>query len=400
MKPELERYHFSGMEPEFFTCLKREITEDFSPYLTREYLTDVNERYPHLAQEPFEALMKAAESLRKDAALCKIASYCRAVLFESGYNEDYLCHIGFPKPDTGDQLLDDFFGLLVHLSGISVVEQRYAARGIPLSYMEASYNSVRIWVNSFHDFYGKWGHNREKPRMVYIEHLRIIRIGRLEFETNWFFGKVIVLQNRKTGDAALLSEGGLPVRQDGYLSGTNHVYDPECFYTFFDETEEAYCGHLITEQGTICRKAEELDKKDWRVVARRGQYSLNMHIPKDGKLDVQWAAESVREAERFYRKYFPDRPFRVFECHSWLFDPHFPKMLGDRSNIVNFQKLFTVFPEEKDDLGALMSVFSEAPFDLMSWVPTTSFQRKIQEMYRESSDRLFAAAGVIIPGEG
>ena len=130
----------------------------------------------------------------------------------------------------------------MHLSGIPVVEQRYAQRGIPLAYMQASYNSVRIWVNSFKAFYGRWGHDRERPRMVYIEHLRIIRIGRLEFETNWFSGKVVILRSRKDGAVIALSEGGLPVRQDGYLSGTNDIWDARCWYTVFDETQTYYKG--------------------------------------------------------------------------------------------------------------------------------------------------------------
>ena len=391
----IARYGLTGARPEFYTAWKDSADGDLSPWLTPEYLKDVNDHYTHLAPEPFDALQKAAQQLREIPELCCFARYCRGILFESGYNEDYLVKLGFPRPKTGQQLLDDFFGLLVHLSGISVVEARYEKRGIPLHYMQASYNSVRIWVEAFHTFHGRWGHDREKPRMVYIEHLRIIRIGRLEFETNWFYGKVIVLRNRLDGTVTAMSEGGIPVDCAGYVSGTNDCWVPDAWYTAFDETADAYIGHVI-ESGRISRTASRCEKERWEAVARRGQYSLNIHIPRDGRLNDLEAADSIRQARIFYRTYFPDRQFRIFECHSWLFDPQLPQMLGEEAGITRFQKLFYRFPEESSDLGAMVSVFTEAPFSLETWQPTTTLQRRIIQHYRKGG-RMFGAGGFVLP---
>lgn len=391
----ITRYGFTGARPEFYTVWKEQAETDFSCWLTREYLQDINTRYTRLAAEPLEALCTAAQQLAEIPEMCRFAGYCRGLLFESGFNEDYLVKLGFPRPKTGQQLLDDFFGLLVHLSGICVVEARYAARGIPLTFMQASYNSVRIWVNSFHTFHGRWGHDREKPRMVYIEHLRIIRIGRLEFETNWFYGKILVLHSHEDGSVVALSEGGIPINSDGYISGTNDRWASDAWYTTFDETEEAYIGHRIAD-GRVCREVSAFNKDQWVAVARRGQYSLNIHIPKDGRLCNEEVVQSIRKAQNFYRTYFPDRVFRIFECHSWLFDPQFPQMLGDTSGIVRFQKLFYRFPEESSDLGAMVSVFTEAPFSLDTWQPTTTLQRNIIDHYRNGG-RMFGAGGFVLP---
>ena len=388
-------YHLKGARPEFYTVWKDTSDGDFSVWLSRDHLEDVNRRYTRLEKEPFEALCEAAAQLSLIPELCRFAGYCRGLLFESGYNEDYIAKLGFPRPETGQQLLDDFFGLLVHLSGIRVVEQRYVARGIPLSYMQASYNSVRIWVNSFHTFYGRWGHDRERPRMVYIEHLRIIRIGRLEFETNWFAGKIVVLRNRENGIVTALSEGGIPVNEDGYISGTNDIWDPNAWYTFFDETDDRYIGNEIS-CGRISRDIRQWKKEEWEEIARRGQYSINIHIPRDGRLNIEEVQKSIEEARAFYPKYFPDRKHRIFECHTWLFDPKFPEMLGENSGIVQFQKLFFRYPEETSDAGVMTSAFTEAPFTLEEWQPTTSLQRKVIEYYRKGG-RLFGLGGVILP---
>ena len=391
----IEQYQLTGARHEFYTAWTDTSDGDFSCWLSRSYLEDINERYLALEAEPFEALCTAARQLEAIPMLCRFARYCRGVLFESGFNEDFLVKLGFPRPKTGQQLLDDFFGLLVHLSGISVVERRYASRGIPLTYMRASYNSVRIWVNSFHEFHGRWGHDREKPRMVYIAHLRIIRIGRLEFETNWFYGKILVLRDRQTGAVTAVSEGGIPVNADGHISGTNDQWAADQWYTFFDETEAAYIGHAVVN-GRINTEVSHWEKARWQAIARRGQNSLNIHIPRDGRLQTEEILQSIQQAREFYRSYFPEREFRIFECHSWLFDPMFPQMLGEASGIVRFQKLFYRFPEESSDLGVMVSVFTEAPFTLECWQPTTSLQRKIIDYYRNGG-RMYGAGGFILP---
>ena len=392
----IEAYHLSGARPEFYSVWNARQDDNFSTWLSRDYLEQVNARYTHLCDEAFDALCTAAQLLQNEPALCRLAAYSRELLFESGLNEDYLALLGFPRPQTGQQLLDDFFGLLVHLSGIPVVEQRYAQRGIPLAYMQASYNSVRIWVNSFKAFYGRWGHDRERPRMVYIEHLRIIRIGRLEFETNWFSGKVVILRSRKDGAVIALSEGGLPVRQDGYLSGTNDIWDARCWYTVFDETQTYYKGHVILPEGKISPYVSVCLKSEWEPVARRGENSVNIHIPRDGRLDIAQAQESIRQACVFYPQYFPERAFRTFECHTWLFDPQMQDLLGDQSNIVRFQRLFYLFPEATDDRGVRTGAFTEVPFDILDWKPTTTLQRQVQMLYQKGG-HMFAAGGFILP---
>ena len=392
----IEKYGLTGARPEFYSAWTGQFDADFSGWLSRTYLEDVNARYTRLGDEAFGALCTAAGALAENPELCALAAYSRGLLFESGLNEDYLALLGFPRPHTGIQLLDDFFGLLVHLSGIPVVEQRYARRGIPLEYMQASYNSVRIWVNSFKAFYGRWGHDRERPRMVYIEHLRIIRIGRLEFETNWFSGKIVILRSRKDGTVLALSEGGIPVRQDGRISGTNDIWDGQCWYTVFDETQAYYKGHVILPEGSVSPYVSVCLKSEWEPVARRGQNSVNIHIPRDGRLDIPEAMESIRRACTFYPEYFPEREFRTFECHTWLFDPQMAELMGDGSNIVRFQRLFYLFPEATDDGGVRTGAFTEAPFELLTWQPETTLQRRVIEHYR-AGGHMFAAGGFILP---
>lgn len=392
----IEKYRFSGAQPAFYAFPAECPDGDLSPWLARDYLEDVNVRYLDLEAQPFEALCEAAEELLKRPDLSRFGRYCRWLLFESGYAAEYLAHLGFPKPVTGAQTLDDFFGLLVHLSGVEAVEKRYAARGIPLRYMRSSYSSVRIWVDAFRRYYGRWGHNRDGARMVNIEHLRNIRVGRLEFEICWFYGRIIVLRHRRDGTALALSEGGVHVDGRGRVTGSNDIWDPHAWTTFFNETEDAYLGHSVSD----CRILPELSrysKEDWEEAVHRGQCSLNLHIPRDGRMSKAEIESTMQEANAFFRQYFPDHPFRIFECHTWLFDRQLPDMLGEDSGIVQFANLFYLFPEQATDRGAMVFGFTEAPFEMKDWQPVTRLQKKIKDHY-EKGGRMCAAGGFILPG--
>ena len=386
----IDIYHLKGADTDFYRALPE--SSDFSCWLSPTYLREINRDWLFLEEEPFFALLAAAEKLSALPDLCALASSARSLLFETDYSVDYLVHLGFPRPDTEDPLINDFFGLIVHLSGIKIVEQRYRDRGIPLSYMRQSYRSVKIWVNSFHAFFGRWGHNRECPRMVFIENFRFLRIGRLEFEMDCFYGKVIVLRN-KNGKEVLLSEGDVLMNPDGLITNTNGCWDPHCIRTGFSETPDAYYGHLISN-GRISAGISCFKKDDWKPLIRRGEKCVNVHIPRDGHLDLSEAMNSLPEAANFFRTWFPEWEFPVFQCHSWLLDDTLEKLLGDRSNIVRFQKLFSLFPEESNDYGAMISIFSEAPFDMETWEPTTSLQKKVKDLYH-SGGKLHKAGGYI-----
>lgn len=372
-----EHYQMTGAGDEFFRMLKKE-AGSFEEYISEKYLRDVNTEWLGLESTALEALIDAARKLKKHPELLMLASSIRDRIFDNTLSVDYLVHLGFPKPHSGDQEMDAFFGLLIHLSGIQTVKERYEHKKIPLSVMRDSYRSVRIWVDSFKTFYGYYGHDRECPRMLYIENFRFIRIGRLEFEPDYFYGQAVVLKKRSTGELCLFATGGTLYRTDGKIDGTNEIYDPYSKTAFYKEDADSITGHEITG-GRIQDRLRPLSKQEWDVVLRPGDVCINSHIPRDGKLSVTEAEESFEKAREFFRTYFPEMSADFFQCHSWMLDDAYESMLGQDSNIVRFQKLFTRFPEKSGDFGAMISVFTEAPFVLADWTPTTTLQSKLKE---------------------
>jgi hypothetical protein len=76
---------------------------------------------------------------------------------------------------------------------------------------------------------------------------------------------------------------------------------------------------------------------------RPGRAALAAHIPEDGPLAPEACDASFATAARFFPERFPeDAP--VVTCVSWLLDERLAEHLPAESNIVRFQRRFTVLP--------------------------------------------------------
>lgn len=78
-------------------------------------------------------------------------------------------------------------------------------------------------------------------------------------------------------------------------------------------------------------------------------YSLMIHVPPIGPLDGTESEKSIAAARRFFADSYPEEPVSVFSCTSWLLDPQLGEYLGPDSNILRFQRRFTLLPELPPD---------------------------------------------------
>jgi hypothetical protein len=75
-----------------------------------------------------------------------------------------------------------------------------------------------------------------------------------------------------------------------------------------------------------------------------GGLALALHIPESGPLTPQRCDESFQLAREFFPRHFPDEPYQVVTCDSWLLDPQLAEYLPPSSNIVSFQRRFQLLP--------------------------------------------------------
>jgi hypothetical protein len=79
-----------------------------------------------------------------------------------------------------------------------------------------------------------------------------------------------------------------------------------------------------------------------------GRAALGVHIPEDGRLDPEACDASFAAAARFFPDRFPDDA-PVATCVSWLLDDRLAEHLPAESNIVRFQRRFTLLPGSDGD---------------------------------------------------
>ena len=99
----------------------------------------------------------------------------------------------------------------------------------------------------------------------------------------------------------------------------------------------------------FCHTMAEKEYPEYGIKKTDG--TLDVHIPADGKLDIDECRRSFAMAKEFYEKYYPEKQYTYFNCHSWLLDRTLKKYLSPESNITRFGDMFERISDDvADDL--------------------------------------------------
>ncbi|MEV5436287.1 acyltransferase domain-containing protein [Streptomyces sp. NPDC052682] len=119
--------------------------------------------------------------------------------------------------------------------------------------------------------------------------------------------------------------------------------------------------------------------------AAPGDPCLNLHIPDfHGPLTPQACDRSLTLARAFFARHFPQEPYRIAACHSWLLDPQLQRYLAADSNILRFQERFRVAYEapEPADTEPVRFVFGD-PYRPVATLPRrTMLERAVGDHLR------------------
>ena len=117
---------------------------------------------------------------------------------------------------------------------------------------------------------------------------------------------------------------------------------------------------------------------------RPGDAALGLHIPATGPLTPQACDDSLALARTFVARHFPDPMRRLVVCTSWLLDEQLADYLPAGSNMVRFQRRFTMVPgAPDDDHEPLRFVFRHVPPDLDQLARDTTLQRALADHLRD-----------------
>jgi hypothetical protein len=111
---------------------------------------------------------------------------------------------------------------------------------------------------------------------------------------------------------------------------------------------------------------------------RRGEFALALHIPESGPLTPQRCDKSLQMASQFFPRHFPDEPYRIVTCDSWLLDPQLAEYLPSESNIIRFQRRFQLLPDVGEgDESVLRFVFHTRTTPLRELPQRTTLERAV-----------------------
>jgi hypothetical protein len=111
---------------------------------------------------------------------------------------------------------------------------------------------------------------------------------------------------------------------------------------------------------------------------REGDPALGIHIPESGPLTPEACDDSLAQAARFFARHFPETPTRLGICNSWLLDPQLNDYLEPDSNVLRFQRRFTLVGEgHEGDADILRFVFHRLAPNIDELPQRTTLERAI-----------------------
>lgn len=139
-------------------------------------------------------------------------------------------------------------------------------------------------------------------------------------------------------------------------------------------------------------KLFRIGQMEYELTQRDGEPVVSLHIPTDVDLRSEILRPSMREGLAEFYRLFPDYAGKKVYCHSWLMSPQLKELLPETSNILRFQEMFDIVPDEAAGRDVLLWVFKNPRLPVEELPENTSLQRKLKQF--------FLSGGVFLEGKG
>ncbi len=120
---------------------------------------------------------------------------------------------------------------------------------------------------------------------------------------------------------------------------------------------------------------------------RQGDPVMEIHIPDTGPLTPEECDASIAMAKAFFPKHFPEFSWNIFTCHSWLLDDTLQQLLPAHSNVLKFQKRFTIVSKSRsDDILGFVFRWQTSRGQVKHRVADSSFAQAVKAHIRKNGD--------------
>lgn len=113
-------------------------------------------------------------------------------------------------------------------------------------------------------------------------------------------------------------------------------------------------GRLQFQMFTCSNKALNYSK----LPLKRNEKAIYVHIPQGEKLDFEECKKSLKQANSFFERYFPEYKYNYYFCESWLLFEDNRLFMNENSNIIKFMNLFDIHYSLKLEAQPFERIFS------------------------------------------
>jgi len=124
----------------------------------------------------------------------------------------------------------------------------------------------------------------------------------------------------------------------------------------------------------IAMREFRIGEFEYELTKEQGIPKIYLHIPSDAKLKQG----DINEVRPFVEKFYPAYREADILCESWLLVPELRKLLPENSNIIRFQKQFSITKVEEDSPAFLDWIYCsrDIPYECLPEKTTLQIQVK------------------------
>ena len=274
----------------------------------------------------------------------------------------------------------ELFAFLCLIPMIRNTYERLTEMGIDADIVNATVRQYEECVFIYQKRYDRLGMN--KRYFDWLQHYvdcEILNINRLRFEIHALSEPVSVLRNIDTGEDSLVMTGG-EFNADGLYSDTPPKKDTS-FACELKETENEYIASPVSTGGRAQDAPTTYPKDKYRMVIKKGDTVLSVHIPVEGELSVSACKESYERALKVFARFFPSLDIKGFVCYSWMMSPELSLYMKPESRVLGFASAYKKFPIHTEGEDVLNFVFYLKFKTYADLAEDTSLQRKLKRLY-------------------
>jgi len=344
--------------------------------------------------DTIDCIIKAAQRINDFSSLKRVFVHTHYLLF--------LCNepiVNLPEmeKELGDAGYE--YNLLLALSGVMQSKKYFKDLNMPKDVAEGAFKDISLWVKHYKNNLGIAGLTTRTLRWeCSLLKGKLFRIGRLQFNIMPFEGNIVVYRNKLTNQVQALAADGIELNLSGQFFGVDGELDKTGVWTSrLLRNEQQVSGNPVSPLGNIEHKIISLNLSEWDEVLAHGDSVLDTHIPAGESFTPQACADSLNCAIEFFAKYFPEKHFKGWACHSWFLDNQYETILSENSNIVKFQRELYLYPISESGEDSYWRIFGENGMKngIKNAPRNTSMQKAVAE-FIEKGGKLRAGGGFFL----